>query len=136
MTVFTKKSFIFPHTGVGPKTALQLIRQHGDLESIVKALLKNPKTKNNVPAEYTTQKVKKQTEEEAAAKEEEVEKQNLGIHDNDMSESKNELDESIKEEKKGGEDEDEETQEAKASRQAQEDAKRGNTFTCMNVYTL
>lgn len=46
--------------GVGPKTALTLIRQYKSLENVVKALLKNPKTKNNVPAEYTTQRVKRE----------------------------------------------------------------------------
>jgi flap endonuclease-1 len=34
--------------GVGPKTALILIRQHKNLENVVKALQRNPKTKNNV----------------------------------------------------------------------------------------
>ena len=46
--------------GVGPKTALQLIRQHGCLENVIKALLKNPKTRANVPAEFTTRRVKKE----------------------------------------------------------------------------
>ena len=45
--------------GVGPKTALTLIRQHGKLENIVKVLLRNPKTRANVPPEFTTRRVKK-----------------------------------------------------------------------------
>lgn len=52
--------------GVGPKTALQLIRQHGCLENIIKALLKNPKTRANVPPDFTTRRVKKEDPSAAA----------------------------------------------------------------------
>ena len=80
-------------------------------------MLKNPKTRSNVPAEYTTQRVKKQSEEErnAAAQEENAVK--VDNNDGDVIESKTENAETVEQQ--------EETEEAKAARLAEEDAKKG-----------
>lgn len=45
--------------GVGPKTALKLIKTYKTIEAVVAHLRKDPKAKNNIPEDWKTQKVTK-----------------------------------------------------------------------------
>ena len=71
--------------GVGPKTALKLIKTYKTIEAVVAHLRKDPKAKNNIPDDWRTQKVTKAQVADAEAAEkaesEAIEKKALEMSD-------------------------------------------------------
>lgn len=72
--------------GIGPKTALKLIKQHGNIETLIEALKKEKKY--DIPSDWQEQRVPKQSPETEEKEEEEEEEEEKEEEDDERSEDK------------------------------------------------